>query len=304
MLAPVPAWVAARLRGKKALINYRSGEAQDHLRRWPSATKILRHVDRVVVPSGYLVSVFKEFGVSAQAVSNIVDLDQFHYRLRHPLRARLLCPRGFHPYSSVDQVVRAFAQIQKNSPEAQLCLLGDGPLKDQITQLVGDLGLSGVEFAGVVSRKMIGRFYDRKDIFINASWVDNMPVSVLEAFASGMPVVTTTPGGIRYIVEHERTGLLCDPGDWQALAENVARLLRDPDLATRLARSAFEESGRYRWQAVRAQWLEIYQSMCPRPESEQLQAESLPRSQDISEAPSFHQIRNRRMAKSSVEGYV
>jgi glycosyltransferase involved in cell wall biosynthesis len=271
VLAPLPAWLTARLQGKKALINYRSGEARDHLRRWPSASQILRRVDRVVVPSGYLVDVFKEFGVRAQAVSNVVDLDQFHYRQRHPLRPRLLCPRGFHPYYSVDRVVRAFAQVQIHLPEAQLCLLGDGALKNQITQLVADLGLSGVEFTGVVSRKMIGRCYDRNDIFINASWLDNMPVSILEAFASGMPVVTTAPEGIRYLVEHQRTGLLCDPGDWQSLAENVARLLRDSDLASRLARNAFEESQRYRWQAVRAQWLEVYRSMCPQPEARQIE---------------------------------
>jgi L-malate glycosyltransferase len=304
VLAPLPAWVTARLQGKKALINYRSGEAHDHLRRWRSASRILRRVDRVIVPSGYLVDVFKEFGVRAQAVSNIVDLDEFHYRLRHPLRARLLCPRGFYPYYSVDRVVRAFAQVQKHLPAAQLCLLGEGPLKSQIVEMVEDLGLSGVEFAGVVSRKMIGHFYDRSDIFINASWLDNAPVSILEAFASGMPVVTTAPEGIRYIVEHERTGLLCDPGDWQALAENVARLMRDPDLASRLARHAFEESERYRWQAVRAQWLDVYRSMCPRPESEQLQAESFPRPQEISEAPSFQQMHNPRVVKLSVDGRV
>jgi glycosyltransferase involved in cell wall biosynthesis len=78
-----------------------------------------------------------------------------------------------------------------------------------------------------------------------------------------MPVVTTAPEGIRYIVEHERTGLLCDPGDWQALADNVVRLLRDPDLASRLARNAYEQSESYRWQAVRAEWLEIYRSLSP-----------------------------------------
>ena len=116
MLAPVPAWIAARLQGKKALINYRSGEARDHLNQWPSASTILRRADRVVVPSGYLVDVFKKYGVRAQVVSNFVDLDQFHFRQRQPLQARLLCPRGFHPYYSVDQVVRAFAQVQSKNP--------------------------------------------------------------------------------------------------------------------------------------------------------------------------------------------
>ena len=66
-----------------------------------------------------------------------------------------------------------------------------------------------------------------------------------------------------YLVEHERTGLLCKPGDWRALAANVVRLLEQPDLASGLARSAYEESRRYHWDVVRAQWLNAYRSLCP-----------------------------------------
>ena len=89
-----------------------------------------------------------------------------------------------------------------------------------------------------------------------------MPVSILEAFASGTPVVTTAPEGIRYIVEHERTGLLCEPGDWHALAENVTRLLQNPQFAKQMALNAHEESRRYQWDVVRAQWLRVYRRLC------------------------------------------
>ena len=163
----------------------------------------------------------------------------------------------------VDLVVRAFAQVQTQFPAARLCLLGNGPLRSQIQNLVVDLAATNVEFAGSISRKEIGRYYDQNDIFINASWLDNMPLSILEAFASGTPVVTTAPEGIRYIVEHERTGLLCDPGDWNALAQNVCRLLKEPILASSLAHNAFEESQRYSWKTVREQWLEIYRLLTP-----------------------------------------
>ncbi len=261
LLAPVPAWLVARLRRKKTLINYRSGEAPDHLRGWCTAVPVLRRADQLVVPSGYLVDVFREFGLEAKAVPNVVDLNQFSYRPRRPLRPFLVCTRGFEPYYSVALVVRAFARIKQEFPEARLCLVGKGSQAEAIRALVRDLKLGDIEFPGAVSRQEIGRFYDQADIFINASWLDNMPVSILEAFASGTPVVTTAPEGIRYIVEHERTGLLCAPGDWQALADNVIRLLREPDLALRLARNAFEESQRYRWEAVRDQWLEVYRSL-------------------------------------------
>lgn len=261
LLAPAPAWLVARLRGKKALINYHSGEARDHLRRFRSASLVLRRADRLVVPSGYLVDVFREFGLEAQAVPNLVDLAQFRFRARIPLRPHLICTRGFHPYYSVDVVVRAFAELQRVRSEATLDLVGKGPSEREIRKLAQEMKVAGLNFTGVASREDIGRFYDRADIFINASWLDNMPVSILEAFASGTLVVSTAPESIRYFVEHERTGLLSEVGDAKALAENVGRLLRDPELASRLAANAYEQSRSYRWEAVREQWLGVYRSL-------------------------------------------
>jgi len=158
-------------------------------------------------------------------------------------------------------VVRAFAKIQRLFPEARLDLVGGGPVEGEIRKLVRDLDLAGVNFAGVVAHHDIGHFYDEADIFINASRLDNMPVSILEAFASGTPVVTTAAEGIRYLVEHEQTGLLCEPGDDQALAECVIRLLRDPELAARLALNGCKLSKCFSWAEVRQQWLQIYRSL-------------------------------------------
>jgi L-malate glycosyltransferase len=261
LLAPVPAAVIAKMRGCKTLINYHSGELRDHLKRFRSAEFFLRRVGKIVVPSGYLVDVFREFHLPAVAVPNIVDLSQFQFRERIPLRPHLVCTRGFSTYYSVDVVVRAFAEIKKEYPQAQLDLVGAGPLEADIRKLVSDLNLTGVNFTGVASRQEIGKYYDEADIFINASWLDNMPLSVIEAFAAGTPVVTTSPECMPYLVEHERTGLLSPVGDEKALAANVVRLLRDPALAARLARNAHQESQRYTWEAVRKQWLDTYRGM-------------------------------------------
>ncbi len=267
LLAPLPAWQLARMRGKKTLINYHSGECRDHLRRSSIARRILKRTDRLVVPSGYLVDVLREFGLSSQAVANIVDGTQFSFRLRRPLRPHLVCTRGFHPYYRVDIVVRAFAEVKKAFPDARLDLVGGGPLETDIKDLVRDLKLTGVYFKGVAARDEIGRFYNDADIFINGSCLDNMPVSILEAFASGLPVVTTEPEGMRYLVSHEQTGLLSPPGDASALAQNVIRILRDPSLAERLALNAQQEFHRYSWPVVREQWLEIYRSLAGKMET-------------------------------------
>jgi glycosyltransferase involved in cell wall biosynthesis len=261
LLAPLPAWFVAGERGKKTLINYRSGECRDHLQKSIIARHVLRETDGIVVPSGYLVDVLREFELNAQIVPNIVDLSQFRYRPRRPLRPHLICTRGFHSYYGVDVVVRAFAEVKQSYPEARLDLVGGGGLEGNIRDLVRELNLSGVEFLGVAAHKNIGRLYDQADIFVNASNLDNMPVSVLEAFASGTPVITTAPESMRYIVEHGRTGLLSEPGDAVALAQNILRVLGDEDLARQLAQNAFAESSRYSWKSVRDQWLQVYRGL-------------------------------------------
>ncbi|HMB83424.1 MAG TPA: glycosyltransferase family 4 protein [Terriglobales bacterium] len=263
LLAPAPAWLFAKTktRGKKSLINYRSGEARDHLLRFRSAAFVLSRADKIVVPSGYLVDVFREFDLPAAVVPNLVDLAQFRYRERTPLCPHLVCTRGFSTYYSVDVVVRAFAEVKKEYPGAQLDLVGGGPLEPGIRKLVADLNLTGVNFTGVVSRQEIGKYYEQAGIFINASWLDNMPVSIIEAFAAGTPVVTTSPECMPYLVQHERTGLLSPVGDEKALAANVIRLLRDPALAARLAQNAHHESRNYTWEAVREQWVNTYRGL-------------------------------------------
>jgi glycosyltransferase involved in cell wall biosynthesis len=101
--------------------------------------------------------------------------------------------------------------------------------------------------------------YDAADVYFNSPDIDNMPNSVIEAFAAGLPVVTTDAGGIPYIVEHETNGLMVARGDDVQLAAQALRLLRDAGLAARLSARARQEClERYVWPSVRDAWLRLY----------------------------------------------
>ena len=137
LLAAAPAWFFSKLHRNKSIINYRSGEARDHLQRFRSGKFVLSRVDKIVTPSSYLVDVFREFGLRAIVVPNVVDLAQFRYRERNPLRPHLICTRGFFEYYSVDVVVKAFAEVKREYPQALLDLVGGGPLESAIRRQVG-----------------------------------------------------------------------------------------------------------------------------------------------------------------------
>jgi glycosyltransferase involved in cell wall biosynthesis len=261
VLAPTPALLAARLFGKRAILNYRSGEAEDHLRRWPTARRTSRLADVIAVPSGYLVEVFARFGLRARVVANVVPLERFRFRERRPLRPVFLANRNFEPLYNVACVLRAFALVQRARPEARLVLAGDGSQRAALDALARELELKNVEFVGRVAPERMHELYDAADIYLNGSDIDNMPGSVIEAYASGTPVVTTDAGGIPFIVEHERTGMLVARGDHEAMARGALRLLEDDALASRIARAAREECRRYNWEAVREAWLSLYREL-------------------------------------------
>lgn len=259
LLSPVPAILAARSFGKPIVLNYHSGEAEDHLTRWGLLVRPwLRLVDEIVVPSEYLRDVFARHGYRARVIPNVVETSCFHFRERLPLRPRLLSTRNLEPHYRVDNTVEAFALLKVQYPEATLTVAGSGSEEGRLRQLAGSLGIAGIRFVGQVERQATPGFYERADIFVNSSVVDNQPVSVLEAFAAGLPVVSTRTGDIAAMVRDGETGLIVPKGDPAAMAKAVKSLLEDPQHALRIARRARQEVEKYTWPQVREDWAELY----------------------------------------------
>lgn len=255
LLAPAPALVLARLLNKRVVLHYHSGEADDHLANWGALVHPwLTLADVIVVPSEYLAGVFAGHGYQTSVIPNVVDLSRFEYREREPLGARLLSTRNLEPYYRIDVILEAFARIKSRRPDATLTVAGYGSEELRLRRLAID----GVRFIGKIDPLSMPRVCAEADIMMNASIVDNQPVSILEAFASGLPVVSTPTGDIPAMVRHQQTGLIVRPDDPGSLAAAVLRLLDDPDDARRMARHARQDVTRYTWASVRDQWASAY----------------------------------------------
>jgi glycosyltransferase involved in cell wall biosynthesis len=262
MLAPTPAILIGKLFGKRTILNYRSGEADDHLVRWRrTAIPTIRLVDRILVPSAYLVDVFAKHGISASYIYNFVDTSRFKFRLRTTPKPVFLSNRNLRPLYNVACTIRAFSIVQQRFPEARLIVAGEGGERPGLENLVVELGLRNVEFIGRVEHDNMHLLYDRADIYLNSSNIDNMPVSIIEAYASGLPLVTTDAGGIPYIVTDEVTGLLVRCNDHEALAAAAIRYLTEEGFAARITVRAHEECQKYSWPNVRGQWVALYKEL-------------------------------------------
>ena len=262
LLAPLPAIVAARKWGKPILLNYHSGEADDHLAHWGSLVHPwLKMVDKIVVPSVFLRDVFARHGYRAEVIHNIIDTGQFRYRERLPLLPEFLSVRNFEPHYGVEYTLVAFAMIQTVFPAASLTVAGQGPHEAELKHLAQALALRNVRFIGAVDPAQMPSLYDRHSVFLNASFVDNQPLSVLEAMASGMPVVSTPIGDIPNMVKDGESATLVPAGDPYAMAKAATLLLEQPQRAALMAQRAKESLVRYDWSKVGPAWADTYRRL-------------------------------------------
>jgi glycosyltransferase involved in cell wall biosynthesis len=249
----LPSILIARVFGKYVMVNYRGGEAYTFISTLgrPFLT-LLRKADRITVPSGYLQQVFAEIGLKTSILPNIVEVDQFQHRLpRQTTSPEFICTRNFEPYYDIPTAIRAFGIVKAAIPQSKLTLIGDGVQRGEIERLLTDLDLSrSVTMLGRLDPEEVAQNLSRTDIFINSSITDNYPNSILEAFATGLPVVTTSAGGIPYLVEHENNGLLVRPRDYKSMAEAMIRLANDHQLCLRLSRAGKETADRHSWSNI------------------------------------------------------
>ena len=262
LISPVPALLVARLFGKRSILNYRSGEALDHLQNSGRATKwLIRLASCIVVPSRYLVGVFRQFQFSAIEIPNHVDTSQIKYRERKSVQPRILISRTLEPLYNIECALRAFQIVQQKFPEAELTILGDGSLRGSLERMAAELQLTNVTFAGRVERDQIAQYYDHAQILLNTSSIDNMPVSIIEAFAAGLPIVTTDAGGIPYLIKDRVNGHLVRVNDHTAVAERLLELVSNPDEISRLSRAGRCELHKYTWETAGPKWKSLYKSL-------------------------------------------
>lgn len=261
-LFATPAIVIARMRGTPVIVNYRGGNADPFLVQAPGyVLRMLAQASMRVTPSGFLQRVFAKHGLSAEVIPNIIDLSRFSPT---PPRSfgdspHIVVTRNLEPIYDIPTAIRAFACVQKIFVGAKMTVAGSGPELANLQALVLKLQLdNSVQFSGRIDNASIPALYASADCMVNSSTVDNMPISILEAFASGVPVVSTCAGGIPDLVEDGVSGSLVPIGDDEAMAREVLRVLQNPELASSLRQAGLAEAEKYAWSQVRAKWLNAY----------------------------------------------
>lgn len=260
-LFAAPAVWVARSRGVPAVVHYHGGEAAEFLQRSELLVRFtMRKARALIVPSGFLKGVFANFGMHASIAPNIVDLEHFYPSELHGNGApHLVVARNLELIYDNQTAILAFQIVLAKFSQARLTIAGSGSDETRLRQFVRDHGLCGfVQFTGRLDRDAMAALYRSADIMLNPSLADNMPISLLEAWASGVPVVSTNVGGIPHLAQHGVNASLVSPGDPSAMAQECATLLSDAVLWQQRAQAGLQEAQRYTWQRVQPVLDEIY----------------------------------------------
>ncbi len=255
-----PALILLFVRNKQIILSARGGGARKFFKKYRLFIKpVLKRLYAVTVPSGFLKAAFKdELNIDTIIISNIADLKQFSFVKRNEFRPKLIVTRSLEKIYDLETVIKAFSIVEKEYPNAELGIVGDGSLKRDLILLVQKMDLQEkVSFYGEVSHKDIYDMYNKFDIFINGSKVDNLPGTILEAFATGLPVISTNAGGIPYMVVHRENGLLSDVGDHESLAINAIKIIKNPDLGKALAINGYVELQKYTWPNIKSELIPL-----------------------------------------------
>ena len=249
----IPAIFIGRFLNKRVIVNYRGGEAEKFFQ---GAARfflwVFHFADALVVPSQYLQTIFHKLGYTPIIIPNISELDRFHFRIPDYSRnIQFLCTRNFELYYDVMTLVKAFKKVKKKLPGASLILIGEGSLKHIIADYVRENNLTeSIVFQGRVDPDDMPLYLEKNDIFVNSSVVDNYPISLLEAFSIGLPVISTASGGIPYMIEHGKSGILVPPEDHMTLAKEMILLAQDLNLGRKLALNARKFADEHSWEKI------------------------------------------------------
>jgi glycosyltransferase involved in cell wall biosynthesis len=248
---------SARVLKRRIVLLIHNGQMVEFVRHWPGWTHfVFSQADLILVPHRFLYDQLSSLGLHIDGtIPNFIDVNRYRFRERSSLSPRFLYLRGMYPYYNPQMAIRAFALIQNEHPDASLTLAGEeGKESTTCRRLVSDLNLRNVTFVGMVPNDQIPMLAEQHDIHLHTSRVENMPVTVIEMWACGLPIVGTDVGGMPYLIRNWIDGILVRSEDHHAMADACLKLLCNPELARTFSRNGRSRAEELSWEKIKPLW--------------------------------------------------
>jgi len=212
-----------------------------------------------VAPSAYLMEAFRDEGYgNLKYIPNTIQVEKYPFLLRKEVKPTLLWVRSIASLYNPMLALEVVHELIKKGYAASLTMVG--PSKDvsyeQCKAYATQHNLP-VTFTGMLSKPEWARISKEHDVFMNTTNFDNTPVSVIEAMALGLPVVSTNVGGLPFLITHEEDGLLVVPKNVNVFVEAIESLVKHPEKAQKISQNGRERVEAFDWNTVKEHWIRL-----------------------------------------------
>lgn len=242
----------------------RGGDLPNRLIKSPFMSKyIFGNASVSIAPSNYLFDIFKK-DFNVKYIPNNIDLDIYPFNKRDRISPKILYVRAFSKVYNPKLAVYVVNDLAKKYPNIELCMVGpdkDGTLSE-VKELITSLNLNkNIKITGKLSKKEWINLSKDYDIFLNTTNFDNMPVSVMEAMALGFPIISTNVGGVPFLIDNNKNGLLVEINGKEEIILNIERLLENNILTNELSTNARKKAEEFDWKVIKEKWMKLIDSI-------------------------------------------
>lgn len=251
-----------RLLNMKYIPILHGGNLPYRLDKNPTLSKLIfKNCYQNVAPSGYLKYEFERRGYSTLFIPNALNIDEYQFKQRNSIQPKLLWVRAFVHLYNPTMAINVLNELLKSYPNAHLCMVGpdkgDGSFQET-QNVVKELELEDkVTFTGVLPKEKWHQLSGEYDIFINTTTIDNTPVSIMEAMALGLPIVSTSVGGLPYLIENNTDGILVKNNDIRDMVYQISNLINNSTFSKNLIYNARKKVEEFDGIKVVTKWSEI-----------------------------------------------
>ncbi|MDV7187459.1 glycosyltransferase family 4 protein [Lutibacter sp. TH_r2] len=254
-----------RLLGLKYIPILHGGNLPYRLKKNSFLSKLLFNNSYInVSPSNYLKSEFESHGFKIKYIPNAISIDNYNFRLRKLYRPKLLWVRAFDKTYNPIMAIEVVKDLTHEFKNIDLCMVG--PFKDttidDVKRLIEDYNLQdNIKITGVLPKEKWHQLSIDYDIFINTTTIDNMPVSVIEAMALGLPVISTNVGGIPYLINNKVDGLLVENNNVKEMTNQIRNLMNNPEKGQKITLNARKKVENYDTISTMKEWIKLLNSI-------------------------------------------
>lgn len=244
---------------KRIVVTYHGGGADSFFDAHRNLVRyFLNRADYVVVLSGFLKSIFDKYNIKNITIPNILEFSDEQYKRRNEIRPNFISIRSLRKLYNIKCIIKAFEIVKLSIDNAGLVLLGDGDCRAELEQYVKEKNIDNVTFIGAVPNNQVYSYLEKSDVLLSSPIIDNMPVSILEAYNAGLLVISSCVGGVPYILEDAKTGYLFESDNEKELAEKMILAVSNQLKSLEIISNAKNEVVKYSWENIRLKIFELY----------------------------------------------